>query len=78
MKLLVRNLARTTAEADLKAIFEAYGRVEYCTLVLDKVTGESKGFAFIEMLYDDEAKAVIAALNGTKIDKSKVRVKEAE
>lgn len=33
MKLLVRNLARTTAEADLKAIFAAHGRVEYCTLV---------------------------------------------
>lgn len=77
-KLLVRNLARTTKEADLKAIFAAHGRVESCDLVLDKVTGESKGFAFIEMLYDDEAIAVIAALNGTKIDKSKVRVKEAE
>jgi len=78
MKLLVRNLARTTAEVDLKAIFAAHGRVESCNLVLDKATGKSKGFAFIEMLYDDEAKAVIAALNGTTIDKSKVRVKEAE
>jgi len=78
MKLLVRNLARTTAEADLKAIFETHGTVEYCTLVLDKVTGESKGFAFVEMPNNDEANAAIAARNGTKIDKSKVRVKEAE
>ena len=78
MKLLVRNLARTTTEAELKAIFDAHGTVEYCTLVLDKVTGESKGFAFVEMPKNDEAKAAISTLNGTKIHKSKVRVKEAE
>jgi len=78
MKLLVRNLARTTTEAELKAIFEEHGNVEYCTLVLDKVTGESKGFAFVEMPVKDEAKGAISKLNGTKIDKSKVRVKEAE
>jgi RNA recognition motif-containing protein len=78
MKLLVRNLARTTTEAELKALFEEHGNVEYCTLVLDKVTGESKGFAFVEMPVKNEAKDAISKLNGTKIDKSKVRVKEAE
>ncbi len=78
MKLLVRNLARTTKEAELKAIFEEHGNVEYCTLVLDKVTGESKGFAFVEMPVKNEAKNAITKLNGTQINKSKVRVKEAE
>lgn len=78
MKLLVRSLARTTTEAELKAIFEAHGTVEYCTLVLDKVTGQSKGFAFVEMPDNVEANAAIAARNGTKIDKSKVRVKQAD
>ncbi|MCW8329447.1 RNA-binding protein [Photobacterium sp. SDRW27] len=78
MKLLVRNLARTTTEAELKAMFEAHGEVVSCNLVLDQETGKSKGFAFIEMPEEAEANAAIAALNGTKIAKSKVRVKEAE
>ena len=78
MKLLVRNLARTTTEAELKAIFEAHGTIESCNLVLDQETGKSKGFAFIEMPEENEAKTAISTLNGTKIAKSKIRVKEAE
>jgi len=78
MKLLVRNLARTTTEAELKAIFEAHGTVESCNLVLDQETGKSKGFAFVEMPEDDEGNTAITAVNGTKVAKSKIRVKEAE
>lgn len=78
MKLLVRNLARTTTEAELKAMFEEHGTVESCNLVLDQETGKSKGFAFVEMPDAAEASSAVAALNGTKIAKSKVRVKEAE
>ncbi|MGF1756717.1 RNA-binding protein [Photobacterium sagamiensis] len=78
MKLLVRNLARTTTEAELKAIFEAHGTVGSCNLVLDQETGKSKGFAFVEMPEDDEANTAVSALNGTSIAKSKIRVKEAE
>lgn len=78
MKLLVRNLARTTTEAELKAMFEEHGTVESCNLVLDQETGKSKGFAFVEMPDAAEASSAAAALNGTKIAKSKVRVKEAE
>ena len=78
MKLLVRHLARTTTEDELKALFEAHGVVESCNLVLDQETGKSKGFAFVEMPDADEATAAITALNGTKIAKSKVRVKAAE
>jgi len=49
MKLLIRNLSRSTTEEELKALFEEYGRVQSCDLVLDKTTGDSKGFAFVEM-----------------------------
>ena len=78
MKLLVRNLARTTTEADILALFEAHGAVESCTLVMDAETGKSKGFGFVEMPEKKEANAAIEALNGQKIDESKIRVKLAE
>ena len=78
MKLLVRNLARTTTQADILALFEAHGTVEYCTLVMDAETGQSKGFGFVEMPEEKEANAAIEALNGQKIDESKIRVKLAE
>ncbi|MCB1813864.1 MAG: RNA-binding protein, partial [Candidatus Competibacteraceae bacterium] len=47
MKLLIRNLARTTTEAELRALFEVHGAVQSCNLVLDKATGDSKGFGFV-------------------------------
>ena len=59
MKLLIRNLARTTTEAELRALFEAHGKVQSCTLVIDKKTGGSKGFGFVEMPNDAEAQAAI-------------------
>ena len=76
MKLLVRNLARTTTQADILALFEAHGTVESCPLVMDAETGQSKGFGFVEMPDDTEANSAIEALNGQKIDQSKIRVKQ--
>ncbi len=78
MKLLVRNLARTTTEAELRAMFEAFGTVQSCTLVLDKETGSSKGFGFIEMPKPGEAKAAVKNLNYTDVAGNKIRVKKAE
>lgn len=78
MKLLIRNLARNTTEAEIKTLFEAYGGVQSCNLVLDTKTGASKGFAFIEMPKQGEAKASIKSLNGKNISGNKVRVKKAE
>ncbi len=78
MKLLIRNLSRTTTEAELQEIFEGYGVVQSCTLVTDKKTGESKGFGFIEIPKVGEAKAAIKSLNDTDIAGSKIRVKKAE
>ncbi len=78
MKLLIRNLARATTEAELKTIFEAYGTVQSCSLVMDKETGTSKGFGFVEMPKQGDAKIAINALNGQDIAGSKIRVKKAE
>jgi RNA recognition motif-containing protein len=77
MKLVVRNLARTTTEAELKALFEAHGKVQSCTLVIDKKTGVSKGFGFVEMPRAGEAKAAMISINGTDLSGSKLRVKKA-
>lgn len=77
MKLIVRNLARTTTEDELKSMFEVYGAVQSCTLVMDKVTGQSKGFGFVEMPKPGPAKAAVISINGTEVAGSKVRVKKA-
>ena len=78
MKLLIRNLASSTTELELKALFEVYGTVQSCSLVFDKVTGDSKGFAFVAMPKQGEAKAAMSALNGQLIAETKVRVKKSE
>jgi RNA recognition motif-containing protein len=78
MKLLIRNLARSTTEDELRKIFEVYGTVQSCDLVLDKETGESKGFGFIEMPNQGDAKAAMKRINGEDVAGSKVRVKKAE
>jgi len=78
MKLLVRNLARATTEAELRDMFEDYGLVQSCKLVLDKATGKSKGFGFVEMPRPGEAKAAMKSLNGKDISGNKIRVKKAE
>jgi RNA recognition motif-containing protein len=78
MKLLIRNLARTTTEAELQALFEAHGTVQSCDLVIDKETGSSKGFGFIEMPKLGEAKIAINTLNGKNVAGNKIRVKKAE
>ena len=78
MKLLIRNLSRSTTEAELKALFDEYGSVQFCTLVMDKVSGESKGFGFVEMPKTGDAKAAVKNLNGKKIAGNKIRVKKAE
>ncbi len=78
MKLLIRNLARSTTEAELREIFEVYGTVQSCDLVLDKETGESKGFGFVEMPNQGDAKAAMKRVNGEDVAGSKIRVKKAE
>ena len=78
MKLIARNLSRETTEAELTALFAEFGLVESCTLVMDKDTGKSKGFGFVEMPKHIEAKTAIKRLNAKKIAGSVIRVKIAE
>jgi RNA recognition motif-containing protein len=78
MKLLIRNLARTTTEAEIRAKFEAFGTVQSCNLVKDKKSGLSKGFAFVQIPKAGAAKAAMKSLNGTMLDGNVIRVKQAQ
>lgn len=75
MKIIILNLPRDTTQDALMKLFEGHGAVAACDLVMDKQTGASKGFGFVEMPEESEAKLAIAALHGTKIGKNKIRVK---
>jgi|TARA_B110000438_G_C15664388_1_gene585409 RNA recognition motif-containing protein len=78
MKLLVRNLNRQTTEKELNVLFREFGTVQSCNLVMDKVSGASKSFGFVEMPKVGEAKAAIRNLNNKTILGNKIRVKKAE
>lgn len=78
MKLLVRNLSRSTTEQEIRILFSTHGAVNECTLVLDQATGKSKGFAFVEMPNEHEAKAALAALHETRVASNRIRVKIAQ
>ncbi len=78
MKLLVRNLARSITEKELTDLFKEFGMVQSCNLVLDKETGKSKGFAFVEMPKVGEVKVAIKNLNNKEIAGEKIRVKKVE
>lgn len=78
MKLLVRNLDRSTTEEELKTLFQAWGLVQSCNLVMDKKSGESKGFGFVEMPKAGEAKVAIKNLNNKPFGGNDIRVKKAE
>lgn len=78
MKILVRNLARSTTEAEVRSLFEQYGDVQSCDLVIDKSTGVSKGFGFVEMPKAGDAKIAIKKLNGLDVTGNNIRVKKAD
>jgi len=78
MKLTILNLDRSTTKEELKVLFEEYGSVDSCDLVLDKSTGRSKGFGFVEMPKLKEAELAIKKLNNKKVANNKIRVKKAE
>ena len=77
MNIYVGNLPYSTTEDDLKGIFGEYGEVDTVKIITDRYSGRSKGFGFVEMSNDDEAKAAIEALDGTKIGERDVKVSEA-
>ena len=77
MKILVRNLARSVLESEIRELFEAFGNVQSCSLVMDEQTGKSKGFGFVTMPNPGEAKAAIKSLNGKVLNDSQIRVKKS-
>ena len=77
MKLYVGNLSYRTADADLRQAFEQHGTVESVDVIVDRESGRSKGFAFVEMGNSDEANAAINELNGATLDDRTIVVNEA-
>ncbi len=78
MKLIALNLPRDLDEQSLAELFKAYGNIKACDLVLNKDTGKSKGFAFVEMALEHEGEIAIKELHGSKVGKNKIRVKQAD
>lgn len=75
--LFVGNLPFSTGSPDLEELFSQYGTVSRAQVITDRDTGRSRGFGFVEMDSDDEAKAAIEALNGTDIDGRQINVNVA-
>lgn len=75
--LYVGNIPHSTTESDLRAAFEAYGAVEKVSIVTDRDTGRSRGFAFVEMSNPSEADQAISAMNGKEMDGRTLTVNEA-
>jgi RNA recognition motif-containing protein len=76
-KLYVGNLAYGMSDSDLQALFEPHGSVQSAQVIMDRDTGRSKGFGFVEMGSDQEAQAAIAALNGKEVEGRALTVNEA-
>jgi RNA recognition motif-containing protein len=75
--LYVGNLGYGVTDSDLSKMFEAHGEVESAQIIMDRDTGRSKGFGFVEMKTDQQAQAAIAALNGQDSGGRSLTVNEA-
>ncbi len=76
-KLYVGNLAYSVTDSTLEQMFSAHGTVQSAQVIMDRDTGRSKGFGFVEMGSDSEAQAAISALNGAEKDGRTLTVNEA-
>jgi RNA recognition motif-containing protein len=77
MNIYVGNLARDAGEDDLRAIFSEFGQVSRVTILKDRLSGEPRGFGFVEMPSAEEAAAAIAGANGRDLKGQSLRVNEA-
>ena len=75
MKIMFRNLSRSTTKDNLVKLFQEFGDLNSLSLVMDKETNKSKGFGFAEMPDKKEAQKAIKQLNGKIVDGEKIRVK---
>jgi cold-inducible RNA-binding protein len=77
MKLYVGNLSYETSEGDLRDAFSQYGEVASAKIIMDRDTGRSKGFGFVEFNDDDSARKAMSSLNGTEFKGRSLTVNEA-
>ncbi|MGE0206757.1 MAG: RNA recognition motif domain-containing protein [Candidatus Babeliales bacterium] len=77
MNIYVGNISYTLTEDRLKSLFEQFGDVTTAKIIIDKMTGKSKGFGFVEMATSEGAQAAIAGLNGKEVDGRQLRISEA-
>jgi cold-inducible RNA-binding protein len=75
--LFVGNMSFQTTESDLRALFEPFGQITRIHIVMDRETGQPRGFAFVEIADDAEATKAIAALNGKEVGGRALKVNEA-
>ena len=77
-RIYVGNLPYTADQQQLTQLFGAFGEVIEATVIVDRGTGQSKGFGFVQMVNEDEAHNAIASLNGTMLGNRTIRVNEAQ
>jgi cold-inducible RNA-binding protein len=77
-KMYVGNIPYSATEEDLRRLFSEYGEVESLKIIQDQFTGRSKGFGFIEMVNEEDAKKAIATLNGKDFNGKSLTVAEAK
>jgi len=78
MNIFVAKLSFDTQEVDLREAFEAFGAVSSAKIIMDKFSGRSRGFGFVEMDNDEEAMTAIQELNDTELQGRTIVVKKAE
>jgi RNA recognition motif-containing protein len=76
-KIYVGNLSYETSDAGIYDLFAAHGQVLSAKTIVDRDSGRSKGFAFVEMGTEEEARSAIAALNGASLDGRQIKVNES-
>lgn len=77
MNIYVGNLSFNTTEEQLRQAFESFGEIKSVSIISDKFTGESRGFAFVEMPDKEAAAAAISGLNGQELNGRKLNINEA-
>lgn len=78
MNIFIGSLPYSVKESDLKEFFEEYGEVSSSKIIMDRATGRSKGYGFVEMLDNEAGKKAIEELNGAEIEGRTIVVNEAK
>ena len=78
VKIYIGNLSYSTTDESLSRLFSDYGEVLSASVIKDKITGQSKGFAFVELAEQSQAEKAITALNGKEFETRRIRVNFAQ